>query len=314
MVVLVVWVGLAVGAEVLVVADGTLIAGALNVLGLVLAEWTVAEDADVTSLAVSWGRDWFVEGREAMTWVNEGGVLDALRAVVPVWAVQALVTGTEDWLSNISNVPSQANQQTHLVASIAQSIVLGVAARGAQELGKRRKWFLTNGLELVSWVMTMVVSLMAWDAKIVIWAIKASHEFSLFVLCCQVSLVATTLAFTIRTLDAAVASASSDIDRLLDGLIRLLLLGVLSEGTRHLRKCGLGSLIHSLLWRQTLRGAAYNLTILDKALDQPVVVAWAVNATVDARLAEIVVALIADVAVVVGISHGLIALVAEDGP
>lgn len=119
---------------------------------------------------------------------------------------------------------------------------------------------------------------------------------------------------TIHTLDAAVASASSLIDGLLNDLDRLLLISVLSKSTRHFRKCTFRGLLQGLLGAQALSSAADNLTILDKALDQPVVVAWAVDSAVDASLAEVVVALVTHVAMIVRIGHWLIALVAEDRP
>jgi hypothetical protein len=97
-VVLVVRVSLAVAAEIRVVADGTLVASALDVVVLALAEWSIAVDADMARLAIAWSRDRLVQRCEAVAWVDERGVLDALGAVVPVWAVQALVADTEDWL------------------------------------------------------------------------------------------------------------------------------------------------------------------------------------------------------------------------
>lgn len=46
-VVTITWAGLAIAAEVRVVADSTLVAGAHNVLALVLAERTIAVDTDM---------------------------------------------------------------------------------------------------------------------------------------------------------------------------------------------------------------------------------------------------------------------------
>jgi hypothetical protein len=58
MVVLVMRVCLAIGTEIEVVANGALITGALDILGLVLTEWTVAEDANVAGFTIAWSRDW----------------------------------------------------------------------------------------------------------------------------------------------------------------------------------------------------------------------------------------------------------------
>ena len=56
-----------------------------------------------------------VKGHEAVMGVDELGVLETVRAVIPVWAVQALVADTVDVL----------------VAAIADSAVMNVHARTA---------------------------------------------------------------------------------------------------------------------------------------------------------------------------------------
>ena len=55
------------------------------------------------------------KGHEAVIGVDEVGVLETVRAVIPVWAVQALVADTVDVL----------------VAAIADSAVMNVHARTA---------------------------------------------------------------------------------------------------------------------------------------------------------------------------------------
>jgi hypothetical protein len=97
-VVLVVWIRLAVVAEIRVVANGTLVADALDVVVLILAEWSVAVDAHMTGTVLTRHRNWIEDGSEAMKWVDEAGILDAFRAVIPIWAIEALVANTEDWL------------------------------------------------------------------------------------------------------------------------------------------------------------------------------------------------------------------------
>jgi hypothetical protein len=57
MIVLVVWVCLTAGAEIRIMADSTLVASALDVLVLAFAKRSVAEDADVSCLAVAWSSD-----------------------------------------------------------------------------------------------------------------------------------------------------------------------------------------------------------------------------------------------------------------
>jgi hypothetical protein len=114
------------------------------------------------------------------------------------------------------------------------------------------------------------------------------------------------------TLNTAVAGTSRLKNHRLYHDLRLLLLNMLSEGAWHLRKHNLLS-SRQLRW-EALSRAADHLTILDKALHQPVTLIQAVSARLDAFLAEIVITIVADVAVIVSISHSVIAVVAEDGP
>jgi len=64
----------------------------------------------------------------------------------------------------------------------------------------------------------------------------------------------------------------------------------------------------------TLGCAGDDLAVLDRALDQPVTFARAQLTAGDAGLTEIVVATVTDAAVVVRIVHGVVAVVAVDGP
>jgi hypothetical protein len=63
-----------------------------------------------------------VKGHEAVIGVDELGVLETVRAVIPVWAVQALVADTVDVL----------------VAAIADSAVMDIPARTALAAWMRR--------------------------------------------------------------------------------------------------------------------------------------------------------------------------------
>jgi len=83
--------GLAVGAEVSVMADSTLVTISRNV-GRVAggtAERTIAADADVhRTMAIDAGiPERLIDGDESVAGVNETGINDTLRAVVPVGAV-----------------------------------------------------------------------------------------------------------------------------------------------------------------------------------------------------------------------------------
>lgn len=98
-------VGLAVGAEVDVVADGALVANATDVRALAnRAKRPVAADADMRGLG-SYAAEVtqrLVDGYEAMVGVHEARVRDAGTAVIPVRAVQALVANTCDVLGLVS--------------------------------------------------------------------------------------------------------------------------------------------------------------------------------------------------------------------
>ena len=89
------------GTEVGIVAYGTLVAVSNNIRRLVAAKRSITVDAIVASpaeLSSTGIADWFIDGDKAMAGVDEAGIDNACRAVVPVGAVKALVTDTEDVL------------------------------------------------------------------------------------------------------------------------------------------------------------------------------------------------------------------------
>lgn len=115
---------LATGTEVCIVTYGTLVAVSNDVRRLVAAKRSITVDAVVSSLAKvsSTGvANWFIDWNEAMSRVDKTGVDNACRAVVPVRAVKAFVTDTEDVL----------------VTTIANSMVTRIAAWLKKSLGKR---------------------------------------------------------------------------------------------------------------------------------------------------------------------------------
>lgn len=86
---------------------------------------------------------WLVDWYEAMARMNHLGVLDAIRAQVPVWAVQALVAYPVD----------------ELVTAIADRSVTNVSARVAEEVCHRRKSCIVGGsLEDMAGMMTVPVA------------------------------------------------------------------------------------------------------------------------------------------------------------
>jgi hypothetical protein len=89
---------LAVMAEVSVMADSTLVADALNVGNVLLVptQGTVAVDTIVAVTTVKRLGQRLIDGHKAMARVDVLGAFNAVGAIVPVWAVQALVTDTID--------------------------------------------------------------------------------------------------------------------------------------------------------------------------------------------------------------------------
>jgi hypothetical protein len=80
-----------------------------------------------------------------MLGVHEFRILNALGAVVPVRAVEALVADAKDWL----------------VTAITERSVLDIASRSTEKLGKRAEGVLSNSFEGMGWVMAMLVGLVA---------------------------------------------------------------------------------------------------------------------------------------------------------
>ena len=119
MVVLVAGMRFAVLAEIGIVANSALVARTLNIreVLLVLAQRSIAVDAIVTAAARKWLGERLVDRDEAMTRVNDVSTLQALGTVIPVWAVQALVTDAIDELvtavtnCRVARIPSWAAER-----------------------------------------------------------------------------------------------------------------------------------------------------------------------------------------------------------
>ena len=162
-VVLVSWVSLAILAEIGVVADSALVADTLDVrqVVFVLAKRSITENAVMPVGTVERLGQGLVNGYEAVARMNELGALDAIGAVVPVWAVQAFMADTID----------------ELVAAIADSRVADIPARLAEEVGQYGKnGLFGGGLECMAGMMTVLVADMAGQAKIVIVARAAGNK------------------------------------------------------------------------------------------------------------------------------------------
>src|SRR5579862_1042225 len=96
----------AIGTKVRIIAHGTLVPIPDDVRPsiFVLTERPIAIDT-VVFPAESYGSfDRFVDGYEAVSWVYVASIRDALRAVIPVRAVEALVTNSIDRLRRCSQL------------------------------------------------------------------------------------------------------------------------------------------------------------------------------------------------------------------
>lgn len=163
------WAGLAAGTEISVIADSALIAVAADVQRLrgtqrPITVNTVVESGIRNRACVVDNR--LVDRDEAVAWVDELRIWNAGLAVVPVWAVKALVTNTIDVL----------------VTTITDSLVRNIASRVEKCLGKglqfgvRRCW-----CKRMLWVVAMLDLVMAWNAEIKVITIHASDETVLWV-------------------------------------------------------------------------------------------------------------------------------------
>jgi hypothetical protein len=172
------WVGFAVLAKVGIVAYSALVADALDIwyVLLVFAKRTVTVDAIVTVAAIQRFSQGLIDGYKAMAGVNMVSTLDTVWAIVPVWAVQALMADTID----------------ELVAAVTNSWVADVSSRVAEEISQSRKSSVGgSSCEGVARMVAVLVADVAVHAQIVIFARKAGNKFLLG-----------------KALDTAVASAS----------------------------------------------------------------------------------------------------------
>ena len=155
---------LATGAEVGIVAYGTLVAVSDNVRGLAIAKRSIAVDTMVASLVEVSNTDltnWLIYGNKAMSWVDERGIVNTSGAVIPIWTVEALVADTIDVL--------------------VTAVTYGMMACVPAWLEKRLcQWIQCDALnsrcESMLWVVTVLETNVARNAKIKIVTSGASDK------------------------------------------------------------------------------------------------------------------------------------------
>jgi len=109
---------LAIGTKVGIVAHGTLVPVPDDVGSstFVLTEGPIAVNTIVLASASRWGFNRLINGDEAMSRVYEASIRDAIRAVIPVGAVEALM----------------ANAIDRLIAAIADGIMVEIPTRAKE--------------------------------------------------------------------------------------------------------------------------------------------------------------------------------------
>lgn len=138
--------------------------------------------------------------------------------------------------------------------------------------------------------MAMIISHEARLAQVEIGAVFAGNEGRSRKFCCVLAF-AYNLHLRQLTVDAAIASTLLKVDGSRDLDLLLLL---------------------DLAWSASLGHAGDDDTIANEALDHPVIIAVAVDTTINTLLAKIEIALFADTTVVVLIGNGMTAIVAVD--
>jgi hypothetical protein len=178
-------------------------------------------------------------------------------------------------------------KRTYPIAAVAKSGMTDIASNATEILSIERKLGVIGGrLELVGRMVAMLALLEAWNAEIVVRAGGASDE-----------------AILGEYFDATVAGTR----RRRNVVLCLLFLG--GKGARHLllgSEHGPGG--------NSFSGAVDDLAVLQIALDEPMGVVLAVTTIVAAGGADIIVSIIADIAMIVLVQHDLVANVAVDGP
>jgi hypothetical protein len=203
----------------------------------------------------------FIDWYKSMAWVDKSSVDDAGSAVVPIRAVETLVSDTVDVL----------------ITTITYSMVSSVAARFKKLICKRiQRSIFNSGCKGVFRVMAVLKSDVAGNTEVVVIAYSASNKVCLG-----------------EFLDARIASTGGII--ISDVLLLLLFFPLFG-----FNQSSLGVVITSL-WCESLSSTAGNSAILDGTLNHPVSFIQACHTLSSAIHAEVKVTVITYTTVVVDI-------------
>lgn len=192
--------GLAVGTEIEIVTHSTLVADASDVGGYGIrgtAQGSIAADAHVHRLGEKRGvkiRKGLINSCESVVWVHEVSVLGTLGAVIPVGAVEALVTDPSDVLCGFQSLESNSCKTqcfvrvTYSIASITDGVVDLVSARIHLDSYVSRHlsaWHCS--CEGVLGVVAVGILGEAWLAEVIILTISAVKKLALRQFCVMLS-------------------------------------------------------------------------------------------------------------------------------
>jgi len=162
------WNSFAVATEIGIMTNGTLVPNTSDVFMLIFAKWSIAIDANMASLSHMWFGDGIVDGGKTVSWMNVSSTLDTIGTKVPIRAVETLVSYAVDCL----------------VTSITNSGMTNITAWGTEKLCSRsHQGFSSRWLECVAWMVSVIVTLVARHAQIVIIAVLTSDKVILCEFC-----------------------------------------------------------------------------------------------------------------------------------
>jgi hypothetical protein len=162
---------LAVGTEIDIVTDGTLVADTGNIAlgGLVLAKRSITEDTEVSGVLVRVLADSLVDRNKSMARVVLGSIDDAVRAVIPIGTGQTLVAGTNNTLLTAVTDGGVLELTAGKAAGHDQVLQAEVAVRAKGESVGR--------------VVTMLISQKAAETQVIVLAVIAADQVAVISFC-----------------------------------------------------------------------------------------------------------------------------------
>lgn len=310
-------------AQVNIMAHGTLVSNATDVVRSASrgarTDGAITVNASVDSLLLESLGDRrklqrLIDGHEAVLGVVLASGRHTLLTIVPIRAFEALVTDTSNELKqgqyNMRMISKPI--QTDLVTAVTQGIVWLVPARAQLGGDVLRHGGACNGkLEGMAWVMSMSISTEASPAQVEIIAGLAVKEFGLGVLYSTVSILRyPTVGWGSSNLTCHTRIAGSHAHVQLGH-------GLLQAGKSKLclnsRPRWFLNLLLLRLRCDCLSGACDDLAVLGCSLNEPVVTAVAGDSHVNTRLAKVEITVFTGRTVIVNIRGRLVAAVAADG-